>query len=65
LDAEGEPALAQRLGYILESANKTSLVPTVLRWLPSAPPWAPLEPGPNVKQQQWPMIAKWRLIKNV
>jgi len=64
LDAEGEPALAQRLGYILESANKTSLVPTVLRWLPSAPPWAPLEPGPNVKQQQWPMITKWRLIKN-
>jgi hypothetical protein len=65
LEAEDEPALGQRLGYILESAGKTSLASTVQLWLPSSPLWTALEPAPNVNRQDWPTIPKWRLIKNV
>jgi hypothetical protein len=65
LEAEDEPALGQRLGYILESAGKASLASTVQRWLPSSLLWTALEPAPNLNRQDWPTIPKWRLIKNV
>ena len=62
LSAENEPALAQRLGYLLEQSGDKRLSPVVSRWLPSSAPMVPLDPGGPAGSG--PRIAKWRLWQN-
>jgi predicted transcriptional regulator of viral defense system len=63
LDTEDEPALGQRLGFLLESAGHEMLAGIVHRWLPRYVQWTLLAPGSNLKSRQ--KIKKWKLIKNV
>jgi hypothetical protein len=62
LAAENEPALAQRLGYLLEQSGDRRLSPVVSRWLPSSAPWCLLDPGSAARSG--PRIARWRLWQN-
>jgi hypothetical protein len=63
LDAENEPALGQRLGYILESAGHAKLARIVEDWLPAHPLWTPLVPA-QVDRETTPTVPRWHLIKN-
>jgi len=49
LDAENEPATAQRLGYIIENAGKEKLADVIHDWLPPQLALVPLGPG-----ESWP-----------
>jgi hypothetical protein len=62
LDAEDEPALGQRLGYLLEKGGNKPLAGVVAAWLPSVPPWALLEPGAEARGG--PRLERWRLLQN-
>ncbi len=62
LEAEDEPALGQRLGYLLEE-RRHRLAEMVVQWLPSSPPWALLAVGMPSSASN-PRIERWRLIKN-
>ncbi|MGD0815682.1 MAG: type IV toxin-antitoxin system AbiEi family antitoxin [Verrucomicrobiota bacterium] len=62
LEAANEPALGQRLGYVLEFLGGKKLAQTIEKWLPSRPPWALLEPGnPNRTNAT---IPRWHLHAN-
>jgi predicted transcriptional regulator of viral defense system len=62
LEAANEPALGQRLGYVLEFLGGTKLAQTIEEWLPASPPWALLELGtPNRTNA---IISRWRLRAN-
>ena len=63
LDAENEPALGQRLGYILETAGHEKLALSVEDWLPAHPLWTPLVPA-QADRENMPVIPRWCLIKN-
>jgi len=60
LDTEDEPALGQRLGFLLESAGHERLAGVVHRWLPRYVQWTLLAPGSNSQSRQ--KIKKWKLI---
>jgi hypothetical protein len=63
LDAKNEPALGQRLGYILETADHEKLSLSVEDWLPAHPLWTPLVPA-QVDRENMPVVPRWHLIKN-
>jgi hypothetical protein len=63
LAAEDEPALGQRLGYVLELAGCDKLARAVEAWLPPHPAWTPLVPA-KVDPKSLPAIPRWRLIQN-
>jgi hypothetical protein len=61
LDAEGETATAQRLGYLLEHTGERRLAELVHRWLPSPTRWATLginRPAPEGSHRS----ERWRLV---
>jgi hypothetical protein len=62
LNAEDEPALAQRLGFMLEDVGHGNLASIVRCWLPSYVPWTLLEPGTSLETGE--RIQRWKLIKN-
>jgi hypothetical protein len=62
LEAEHEPALGQRVGYLLQE-RKHPLAEVVAKWLPSSPPWALLAVG-TPSSGSCPRIERWRLIQN-
>jgi hypothetical protein len=63
LEAEDEPALGQRLGYVLELAGHEKLARAVEAWLPAHPLWTPLVPA-KVDRESLPAISRWWLIQN-
>ena len=62
LDANDEPALGQRLGFMLEKAGHVKLATAVHRWLSDSVQWTFLEPGASSKAGE--KIQRWKLIKN-
>jgi predicted transcriptional regulator of viral defense system len=62
LAADDEPALGQRLGFMLENAGHSNLASVVRRWLPRYVQWTLLEPGTLSKAGE--KIQRWKLIKN-
>jgi predicted transcriptional regulator of viral defense system len=63
LEAENEPATGQRLGYLLETADKGKLAETIHDWLPSQLALVPLVPS-GADRTTAPVIARWRIINN-
>jgi hypothetical protein len=63
LDAEQEPATAQRLGYILDKAGWASLARAVRRWLPAG--LAPVSlTSPKAYPPSENMAKDWRVLDN-
>ncbi len=63
LEAENEPATAQRLGYIIETAGKEKLAEVIHDWLP---PQLALIPLVSAKAG-WmtaPVVEGWRVLYN-
>ncbi|MEI7879915.1 MAG: type IV toxin-antitoxin system AbiEi family antitoxin [bacterium] len=61
LDAEGEVAVAQRLGYLIETTGQNRLAEIVHQWLPSEIVRVPLEsqnqvPSANVQSRRWRIL---------
>jgi predicted transcriptional regulator of viral defense system len=63
LEAEDEPALGQRLGFMLENAGHSKIASVVRRWLPRYVQWTLLEPGTLSKAGE--KIQRWKLIKTL
>ena len=61
LKIEGEPATAQRLGFVLEKLRATDLAKVVENWLPSDSIFVPLVPGARGAA---PEIKRWRILNN-
>jgi hypothetical protein len=63
LSAENEPAIAQRLGYILENVGEARLAEVIRRWLPSR-----LAPVPLASPKAYPTTTheapNWRVLDN-
>jgi hypothetical protein len=62
LDAEDEPAIGQRLGFLLERSAEERLAAVAASWLPSTAPWTLLEPSVRTRVGQ--RIPRWRLVQN-
>jgi len=61
LKIEGEPATAQRLGFVLEKLRATDLAKVVENWLPTNLIFVPLVPGVRGAA---PEIKRWRILNN-
>lgn len=61
LDAEGEIATAQRLGFLVEKVGQESLAKIIDDWLPGKRPVTTLAPGGKVKM---PVLNRWRVFDN-
>jgi hypothetical protein len=63
LKAEDEVAMAQRLGYVLDTAGKAELANVVERWLPPHLDLIPLsKSSPRTKAGQ--VVHRWRILNN-
>ena len=63
LEAENEPATAQRLGYIIETAGKKKLAEVIHDWLPTQLALVPLAPA-KADPMTAPVIERWRVLNN-
>lgn len=63
LDAEGELASAQRLGYVLERAGQKRLAQVIDRWLPTSRKVFPLATTATRRSDAVP-VSRWRIVDN-
>ena len=63
LEAENEPATAQRLGYIIETAGKETLAEVIHDWLPLQLALVPLAPA-KAGRMTAPVVERWRVLNN-
>jgi hypothetical protein len=63
LEAENEPATAQRLGYIIETAGNKKLAEVIHDWLPSQLALVPLAPA-KADRTTAPVVERWRVLNN-
>jgi hypothetical protein len=63
LDAEGEPAVAQRLGFVIESSGGTSLADAVRDWLPDRLSPVMLSPASH-RRGAVPLVQRWQVLNN-
>jgi hypothetical protein len=63
LEAENEPATAQRLGYIIETVGNKKMADVIHDWLPSQLALVPLAPA-KADQTTAPVVERWRLLNN-
>jgi len=63
LDAENEPAVAQRLGFVIEAGGAKSLAKVVGDWLPDKLTSVPLSPTKG-KRDSFPLIERWQVLNN-
>jgi hypothetical protein len=63
LEAENEPATAQRLGYIIETAGNKKLAEAIHDWLPSQLALVPLAPA-KADRTTAPVVERWRVLNN-
>jgi hypothetical protein len=61
LDAEGEAAVAQRLGYLIETAGQDRLAEIVHRWLPAGIVRVPLIASKEALSET-AKSARWRVL---
>lgn len=63
LKAENEPATAQRLGFVIETAGAKKLVKVISDWLPvklTIVPLSPLKGG----RKSIPVVERWQILNN-
>ncbi len=63
LDAENEPAVAQRLGFIIEACGNKSLAKAVRDWLPDELTPVTLSPTKG-KRDGIPLVKRWQVLNN-
>lgn len=63
LDAENEPAVAQRLGFVIESCDNKSLAKVVRDWLPDELTPVTLAPAKG-KRDSLPLVTRWQVLNN-
>jgi len=60
LDAENETAVAQRLGFVIESLGQKKLANVVHDWLPSKLMTIPLSPS-RIERGNLPVVERWQI----
>jgi hypothetical protein len=63
LKAENEPATAQRLGYIIETAGEKKLAEVIHDWLPPQLALVSLAPA-KAGRMTAPVVERWRVLNN-
>ncbi len=63
LDAQDEPSVAQRLGFVLEVLGAKKLAAAVHHWLPNKVTTVPLAPTKR-KSKNMPVIERWKVLNN-
>lgn len=63
LDAENEPAVAQRLGFVIEASGNKSLAKVVRDWLPDKLTLVMLSPAKG-KRDSIPLVERWQVLNN-
>ena len=63
LDAENEPAVAQRLGFVIEACGNKSLAKAVRDWLPDELTPVTLSPAKG-KRDNLPLVKRWQVFNN-
>jgi len=63
LDAENEPAVAQRLGFVVEASGDKSLAKVVRDWLPDKLTPVTLSPTKG-KRNTIPLVERWQVLNN-
>ena len=63
LDAENEPAVAQRLGFVIEASGNKSLAKVIRDWLPAKLTRVALSPTMS-KRNNIPLIDRWQVLNN-
>jgi len=63
LDAENEPAVAQRLGFVIEASGNKSLAKVVRDWLPDKLTLVMLSPAKG-KRDSIPLVDRWQVLNN-
>jgi hypothetical protein len=61
LEAEDEPAVAQRLGFVMESVGGKVLAKVVHDWLPAKLILVPLSPS-RVNHRNFPVVERWQVL---
>jgi hypothetical protein len=63
LDTEDEPAVAQRLGFVIEAGGANKLAKFVRDWLPDKLAVVPLSPTKD-KRGNIPLVERWQVLNN-
>lgn len=63
LEAEGEFAVAQRLGFVIEAMGANKLAQAIHDWLPDHPAIVPLSPLKG-ERKDIPIVERWRVLNN-
>jgi hypothetical protein len=63
LNAENAPAIAQRLGFVLEAKGAKKLADAVYNWLPNKLIAVPLSPIKD-KRKSFPIVERWQVLNN-
>jgi hypothetical protein len=63
LAAENEPAVAQRLGFVIEACSNKPLAKVVRDWLPDELRPVTLVPAKG-KRDNLPLIKRWQVLNN-
>jgi hypothetical protein len=63
LEAENEPAIAQRLGFVIEAGGAKKLAQVIYDWLPDKLVTVPLSPLKG-ERKYIPVVERWQLLNN-
>jgi len=63
LAAENEPAVAQRLGFIVQAARAKELAQVIYDWLPEKLTVVPLSPSKG-ERKSLPLVERWQVLNN-
>jgi len=63
LDAENEPVVVQRLGFVIEALGDKSLAKTIRDWLPNKLKVVTLSPTRG-KLENVPLVKRWQVLNN-
>jgi hypothetical protein len=63
LEAENEPAVAQRLGFVIEAGGAKNLAKVICDWLPAKLVLVPLSPLKGTRKNI-PVIERWQILNN-
>ena len=63
LEAENEPAIAQRLGFVIEAGRAKKLAQVIYDWLPRKLKIVPLSPLTG-ERKNIPFVERWQVLNN-
>ncbi len=63
LEAENESAIAQRLGFVIETRSAKKLAQVIYDWLPDKLVTVPLSPLRG-ERKNIPVVERWQVLNN-